>query len=348
LSTIAPSSLGHFIPYRQTSNNRKMSFQQLYDFASTVAAVAPSLSNTLLGFVSSVAKVFTPQQILDLLVGIPDDTPVLTDPMFFSDGGAHINKATLQIMLNLLNSVSADTPALGDNVFFGDAGIAIDRCTLQTLFNAMNTLADMGTIVPASDHVVVDDAGTLVKMDVDDFLGNAIAQVGVTVVDSADEAGFCDVSASDTYKQQRVDLYHAFERKFKNADQTYTGDTTLSNDNDLQATLVTSGQYEISFFLNITSGATPDFKFDFAGGTATFTDIKIAWFQHDVGNTGNATAIATVHTIAASVWPKYVIVKIGCTVNAGGTFILRHAQNTSDGVTTGLLRSSWMEIKRVA
>jgi hypothetical protein len=65
LATVTPA-LGHFVPYRGTSNNRKISFQEIFDLSSTVLGATPTTSNTVLGFQSGIAKTFTVSDLLAL------------------------------------------------------------------------------------------------------------------------------------------------------------------------------------------------------------------------------------------------------------------------------------------
>jgi hypothetical protein len=131
--------------------------------------------------------------------------------------------------------------------------------------------------------------------------------------------------------------------------QTVTSDNSLNNDNALTVSAIGTGNYMIEFLLLVTSGATPDFQFDFAGGTATFSTFTGSWEQHDGGNSGAFTANNAAQAVVAASWPKYIHVRIGAVCNGAGSFTLRHAQNTSDGGTAaGLSIGSWMRITRVA
>lgn len=109
LSTVTPA-LTHFVPYRGTSNNRKISFQGIYDLASTVASATPTLSNTVLGFQSGVAKVFTAQQVYDLINSLTAGTPILSSKVagYLASAGA-ARSFTPQNIWDLLTSLTAKT-----------------------------------------------------------------------------------------------------------------------------------------------------------------------------------------------------------------------------------------------
>lgn len=253
------------------------------------------------------------RNIFNLLVGVGTDTPVVTDDLLFSDGGASMDKASIETVLNLLTGFADDTPVLTDPFIFSDGGAHLNKATLQTLFNLINSLTEETTLGEADFLALYDASG----------------------------------SATDKVRLDRVGA----QPKAKSGDQTYTSDNTMNNDNDFQWTVVSGGRYYLLIDADVTTGSTPDFQFDFNGGTATFTTCT-GWFEatNSAGIVLNTriTDATTAKQILSTNNTYHLRVYVEMTINAGGTLIFRHAQVTSNGTATGLLKGSCARLLRAS
>lgn len=122
------------------------------------------------------------------------------------------------------------------------------------------------------------------------------------------------------------------------ANQTVVTDsTTLANVTDLSWTLAAGRTYSFTGTLLVTTQATSGAKIEFGGGTATATSFNaIAYF-----NTASGTAAAKVTTLAGTAGSTAAVIAIDIagtiTVNAGGTFIIRLAQNAETGAAESVV-----------
>jgi hypothetical protein len=268
-------------------------------------------------------------------------------PQFAAVNVGHASDTTI-------TRVSAGNIAVEGNALYRAGGIDVaiaDGGTGQStaaasLHALINGSGSQSVFTDLNDEIAISTGSTGVRMTVQDFHEDSILQAGTITVAPEDTQGYLDNGT--TWGKARADLADSFERKIKSADQTYTLDTSLNNDTHLQVTLVAGATYIIEGVMYVQSDAAPDFKFDFGGGTASFTDFRGLW--RDTGGVGTEfTSAATAQVFTSSSWPTRPLeFKIGLTVNAGGTLILRHAQNTSAASATGLLRGSYMRIERVS
>jgi len=163
-------------------------------------------------------------------------------------------------------------------------------------------------------------------------------------------------NAVDVTVAQTLALLGVFGKvsAFKTGDTTSTS-TTLTNDADLQLTVVT-GTYNLEAFLAFYEAVlgTGGFQFDLAGGSATVGSILWGADGYVTAVAGNpaATAANTAQsygTVAtASTAPSWVKVQGQVTFSSGGTFILRWAQASASANATTFKAKSLMTLERVA
>jgi hypothetical protein len=141
-------------------------------------------------------------------------------------------------------------------------------------------------------------------------------------------------------------------RSYLAATVTYNNVDVLA-DTALSVTVAASGTYEIEAALHSTS-AVKGLNVDF-GGTATVTNFIGLWSAHVAsGNEADAaryervTAAGTDFTVAALDGAASVYrFKGSIEVNAGGTFLLRGAQNAADASNTTILRGSTLKLTKM-
>lgn len=129
----------------------------------------------------------------------------------------------------------------------------------------------------------------------------------------------------------------------------YTSTTTFANTN-LSVTLASSGIYDVTIHIIGIGGTSSGLKFDFNGGTATATEFAGAWLtQNSINvNTTNISSLSTSAAPAASFTGQAVFIFTGkITVNAGGTFIIRSAQNASTANTSSIYVGSNMVVTKL-
>jgi hypothetical protein len=128
------------------------------------------------------------------------------------------------------------------------------------------------------------------------------------------------------------------------SDVANTG-TTLATVTGLSVNVQAGRTYHFDAYLSFTDAAAGGIKAAIAG-TATATAIEYDGFIIDSGSNGvkgNAQATALATTVASSTTTGtagIVIIKGTITVNAAGTLLVQHAQNTSNGTATTVKRGS--------
>jgi hypothetical protein len=122
-----------------------------------------------------------------------------------------------------------------------------------------------------------------------------------------------------------------------------TNDTGLATITGLSLTLQAGTTYPFEIILLTTAGAAGGVKVDLNGGTATATTLNWnATFSTatTIANSTDATALATTAGSTAAV--LRIVIAGTITVNAGGTFAPRFAQNVSNGTTSSVFVGSFM------
>jgi len=141
----------------------------------------------------------------------------------------------------------------------------------------------------------------------------------------------------------------------KPADQSVTSSTTLTNDNDLVASLEANATYELEGYL-MAFGSTPgvgDMKIDFtipSGATMKYTSFGVVAsspatsYEATVNASSTARAIGTNGSTDMGV-PIRADIVMGSTA---GSVQLRFAQNSSNATATGFRAGSRLRFRRIS
>lgn len=131
------------------------------------------------------------------------------------------------------------------------------------------------------------------------------------------------------------------------ADFPKTNDT-LANVTGLTLTLEAGKWYRITGRVNWSADDSVGGKIDFAGGSATATGVSGLAQANDSATANNAILIdALTSTIGVASFPAAVYFDFTIQVDAGGTFIPRFAQNTTDAAASNLLKYSTINAQDV-
>jgi hypothetical protein len=132
----------------------------------------------------------------------------------------------------------------------------------------------------------------------------------------------------------------------------YTNATASLSATNLSVTLITGRKYNFQVELFCAdSTATEGAQVAFDGGSATVTNFRVHGELYNQAPTlllsSGATALATTHAIASMVVNTQCHWRFSGTfeVTAGGTFIVRAAQNTHSVGTLSIFRGSYLWIE---
>lgn len=135
---------------------------------------------------------------------------------------------------------------------------------------------------------------------------------------------------------------------FLGADQSITSSTALTNINNLTSgTLLANKVYQFEIVVTTTSATAGGVQFDLNGGTATMQAIQATGILIDGTGTvsrANTTSLTGVICTSSTATASQCSIKGAFSVNAGGTFIPRFAQNTSNATSTTAKALSYMLI----
>lgn len=130
-----------------------------------------------------------------------------------------------------------------------------------------------------------------------------------------------------------------FAKVVKNADETVTSSTTLQDDDQLTFTPNISKTYNVSIFVFMDSGVTPDIKFALSIPTgATAIELAEVWAPNDSRVTTNWTS-SRMLVGAAGVRYFHLTGRVIMSTTAGSV-TFQWAQNTSDASDTKVLEGS--------
>lgn len=138
---------------------------------------------------------------------------------------------------------------------------------------------------------------------------------------------------------------------YKTAHETVNNSAALQNDDHLSVTLAGGGIYNIELFLMIddASGTNPGFQADLGGGTATFTYFLGTFeiYEDGAGLAANGALTTPTSPMQINGTGHNAARFTGAVeISAGGTLVLRWAQNTAEAVNTRVLRGSYLSAKR--
>ncbi len=194
-----------------------------------------------------------------------------------------------------------------------------DSTTGKVIQNATITVSDTGTVAAAS--------GTLT-------LTSPTFTTPVLGVPSSGTLGACIGGSLVSYLDTTV---------------TYNANAVLAN-TPLSVTVAAGGIYAIELVIQNTS-ALSGLNLDFSG-TATIANFVGQWTSKDTGGNlltaGRVTAVGTDFDAGGNGDNLFVTFTGSCTVNAGGTFLLRGCQNVSDASNTTILAGSTLVLTRIA
>jgi hypothetical protein len=132
----------------------------------------------------------------------------------------------------------------------------------------------------------------------------------------------------------------------KIADETVNNSTTLQSDDTFTFTATANSLYMIEGVLRVSTGATPDIKFQMTipGGQA---DGAVNT-QYDWNGTAGLFTDASSGSLPGALTSATAIpIKVALEVTTGGTVALQWAQNTADASDTKVLKNSWWVYERI-
>lgn len=148
------------------------------------------------------------------------------------------------------------------------------------------------------------------------------------------------------------------DTKYKTADQTYTTNTTMTDDTHLTGIALDTADawYKLEGFLIIESGNTPDFKLQFVFTNAPQDGSYSVLGRVDTFSTGasygdsvhTATGLCEIAFSSNQTVGFHVHGFFRSNATTGGTFKLQHAQRSSGALTTGILTGSWLTVTRIS
>ena len=139
---------------------------------------------------------------------------------------------------------------------------------------------------------------------------------------------------------------------YQAADFTKTSNNTLSN-TSLSVTVAAGGIYEVRMQMPVDYGA-GWMQCDFNGGTATMTHMSLTGMAFPAAGSAATpnvsapiTALGTSTAFGTNVEQKTILFSGLITVNAGGTFIFRAAQFSSDADPTVIQHGASMVLTKL-
>ena len=222
-----------------------------------------------------------------------------------------------------------------------DGGTAIDD---NKLVRGDGSTGIQGSGITVSD---ADEISDVAKLTVDSFNfdGNNLTVTGnMNILPSGDVS-----VGTGNLRTEAGWMISPLAFKVKDANQTVSSSTTLTDDEDLSVTLTAGRTYKFEAILYFTESNTSGIKFGL-GGTATHTDI-IGDGMHIVHSDISTitytrfTASGLIYGVTSSLnSTSSVRIHGTTTVNAGGTFIVQYAQNTSHTDPLTCHRGSTLEV----
>lgn len=284
-----------------------------------------------------------------------------TNLITLGDSGSTYNIQGEDSFINaFIAGATARTPDLDDTFPFREDVANGGTSTFLDIYSLIDSLSAGSLDIALTDKLAAFTAvdGGAVSTTPNSILRTIHNTLASTVLINANEIPFIQTNAGNAIKHITWQNFKAMIRRdvttsrIKLADQTYTSDTTLNNETALVFTLEAGEIYVINYHMMLVSSTLPDFKFDFAGGTATFSLFDYDWTRHhSIGSETGAfvTSEATVVPVVSPRWTNPVLdISVSLTTILGGTLIFRHAQNTSNAATTGVLTGSHAVLHRVS
>jgi hypothetical protein len=151
-----------------------------------------------------------------------------------------------------------------------------------------------------------------------------------------------------------IETHRTWTTVTKIADESKTTDTTFADDAALTFPVEASKIYLLRGAIFFSTGATPDFKFQFTGPTSP-TDITVRgayYIAEGASGTGTRTefvdiAFSVSHSVAGANTGDDGYVEFHMRLENGtnaGAVTLQWAQDTSDAATTSVLAGSYIEV----
>lgn len=184
----------------------------------------------------------------------------------------------------------------------------------------------------------------------DDALTVEELETGVLRIRGTDDAFALIIqhtaSAQRTVVYADQNLWHPVT-KIKASDETVnSGGTgsTLQDDDDLLWAVGINEEWAFDFYLKITSGLTPDIKFQFSAPTNATVDAVVV--SGTAQGSASEAAPAVIGTIDAD--EMVHIHGVALTGNTAGNVVLQWAQNVSDAGDTKVLTGSCLIPRRIS
>ena len=132
----------------------------------------------------------------------------------------------------------------------------------------------------------------------------------------------------------------------KTADETVNNNSTLQDDDDLKWTVAANEVWAFNLFLRLTSGATPDLKYNWTGPAGATLHWEETWGEAPQER-GFPSGDRIIPCLGLGVYQA--VIARGVVVNGAnaGTVQLQWAQNTADASDTKVLANSWIVAHRL-
>lgn len=191
------------------------------------------------------------------------------------------------------------------------------------------------TSLTGTEEIYINDSGADKKASISNVRGGA----------SQTELGYL-VGVSSLIQTQLDGKFTSSKiiRVFKSSDETISSDNTLSNDSELSFSVEANKKYIVMYGINLTSGATPDFKHAFSvpSGTVGYRFTAFSGTPTTSSDITTASASSTTGTRSS-----FVLMATLTTSSTPGTVYFQWAQNTSDASNTTVHGGSFLVVMEV-
>lgn len=187
--------------------SRKLTYQQLFNAYSILAADTPTLASIIPGAATGTAKAYTPQKILNLFASLAAQTPQLGDPVPFSSAGV-ASRTTFQGALDLIGSLTGvGSPELTHILpLYDTTNTVTGSIHLQGLWNTAGLLTTIGPPLEGDELFVFfnDDGSITQTITYFDLLSSIEAMDTAAPMELTDKMLVIDGSDSNAPKQATI------------------------------------------------------------------------------------------------------------------------------------------------
>ena len=199
-------------------------------------------------------------------------------------------------------------------------------------------------------------AGTVITLQFDGILtithnaSSLILAGGIDYITAAGDALVFISEGSGNWRQVSQNRRWRYLRK--SSDETVNNSSTLQDDDTFVIPVLANREYEVEGLFRYSSGATPDFKFQFTVPSGATIDGVAEVPDSSATTTGALLAEAIPVTTAAglgdavpcAVWVRFTII----VSSTAGNVTLQWAQNTSNPSDTKVLANSYLRYRGVS